>query len=91
MALEHRWSKCIILEGNYIEKKEIDLTQKYVRLVFIDSPSYKQFWSVFLDFIYTFYVNPYAQSQYAFWQTIVTKSKYPYNHHFWNFTNNVYY
>ena len=25
MALEHRWSKCIILEGNYIE---IDLTQK---------------------------------------------------------------
>ena len=26
MALEHRWSKCIILEGNYIEKKEIDLT-----------------------------------------------------------------
>ena len=32
MALEHRWSKCIILEGNYIEKEEIDLTQKYVRL-----------------------------------------------------------
>ena len=28
MALEHRWSKCIILEGNYIEKEEIDLTQK---------------------------------------------------------------
>ena len=28
MALEHRWSKCIILEGNYIEKGEIDLTQK---------------------------------------------------------------
>ena len=27
-ALEHRWSKCIILEGNYIEKEEIDLTQK---------------------------------------------------------------
>ena len=26
MALEHRWSKCIILEGNYIEKEEIDLT-----------------------------------------------------------------
>ena len=26
MALEHRWS--IILEGNYIEKEEIDLTQK---------------------------------------------------------------
>ena len=25
MALEHRWFKCIILEGNYIEK-EIDLT-----------------------------------------------------------------
>ena len=28
MALEHRWFKCIILEGNYIEKEEIDLTQK---------------------------------------------------------------
>ena len=28
MALEHRWSKCIILEGNYIEKEEIDFTQK---------------------------------------------------------------
>ena len=26
MALEHRWSMCIILESNYIEK-EIDLTQ----------------------------------------------------------------
>ena len=28
MALEHRWSKCIILEGNYIEKEEIDLIHK---------------------------------------------------------------
>ena len=28
MALEHRWSKCIILEDNYIEKEEVDLTQK---------------------------------------------------------------
>ena len=28
MALEHHWSKCIILEGNYIEKEEINLTQK---------------------------------------------------------------
>ena len=28
MALEHRWSKCIILEGNCIEKEEIELTQK---------------------------------------------------------------
>ena len=28
IALEHRWSKCIILEGNYIEREEIDLTQK---------------------------------------------------------------
>ena len=27
MALEHCWSKCII-EGNYIKKEEIDLTQK---------------------------------------------------------------
>ena len=28
MALEHSWSKCIILEGNYIEKVEVDLNQK---------------------------------------------------------------
>ena len=33
MALEHRWSKCITLEGNYIEKVEVDLNWKYVRLV----------------------------------------------------------
>ena len=25
MALEHRWSKLIILEGNYIKKEEVDL------------------------------------------------------------------
>ena len=28
MALEHRWSKCITLEGNYIEKEERDLNRK---------------------------------------------------------------
>ena len=28
MALEHRWSKCITLEGNYIEKDEMDLYRK---------------------------------------------------------------
>ena len=28
MALEHRWSKCITLEGNYIEKEEVDLNRK---------------------------------------------------------------
>ena len=28
MALELRWSKCIILEGNYMKKEEIDLTKK---------------------------------------------------------------
>ena len=33
MALEHRWSKCITLEGNYIEKEEVDLNGKQVRLV----------------------------------------------------------
>ena len=27
-VLEHGWSKCIILEANYIEKEGIDLTQK---------------------------------------------------------------
>ena len=28
MALEHRWSKCNTLEGNYIDKEEVDLNQK---------------------------------------------------------------
>ena len=28
MALEHRWSKCITLEGNYIEKEKVDLNRK---------------------------------------------------------------
>ena len=28
MALEHCWSKCITLEGNYIEKEEVDLNRK---------------------------------------------------------------
>ena len=28
IALEHRWSKCITLEGNYIEKEEVDLNPK---------------------------------------------------------------
>ena len=28
MALEHRWSKCITLEGNYIENEEVDLNRK---------------------------------------------------------------
>ena len=28
MALEHRWSKFITLEGNYIEKEEVDLNRK---------------------------------------------------------------
>ena len=28
MALEHRWSKCILLEGNYIEKEEVDRNRK---------------------------------------------------------------
>ena len=28
MALEHRWSKCITLEGNYIENEAVDLNQK---------------------------------------------------------------
>ena len=28
MALKHCWSKCITLEGNYIEKEEVNLNQK---------------------------------------------------------------
>ena len=33
MALEHRWSKCITLESNYIEKEKVNLNRKHVRLV----------------------------------------------------------
>ena len=36
IALEHRWSKCINLEGNYIEKEEIDLTRNKLDCFFID-------------------------------------------------------
>ena len=28
MTCEQRWSKCITLEGNYIEKEEVDLNRK---------------------------------------------------------------
>ena len=28
MTLEHSWSKYITLEGNYIEKEEVDLNRK---------------------------------------------------------------
>ena len=28
MALEHRWSKCITLEDNYIEKEEVYFNRK---------------------------------------------------------------
>ena len=28
MALEHRWSKCITLEGNYLKKEEVELNRK---------------------------------------------------------------
>ena len=41
MALEHRRSKCITLEGNYIEKEEVDLNRKQNNLVTYDSPSYE--------------------------------------------------
>ena len=39
MALEHCWSKCIILEGNCIEKEETSPRNK-LGWFFIDSPSY---------------------------------------------------
>ena len=38
MALEHRWSKCIILEGNYIEKKKRSISPRNkLGCFFIDS------------------------------------------------------
>ena len=30
MALEHRWSKCITLEDDYIEKEEVDLNRNLI-------------------------------------------------------------
>ena len=30
MALGHRWSKCITLEDNYIDKEEVELNRKYM-------------------------------------------------------------
>ena len=38
MALEHRWSKCIILEGNHKKKRSISPRNK-LGWFFIDSPS----------------------------------------------------
>ena len=40
MALEHRWSKSIILEGNYIEKKRSISPRNKLGWFFIDSPLY---------------------------------------------------
>ena len=40
MALEQRWSKCITLEGNYIEKEELDFTGNKLGWLLTDSPSY---------------------------------------------------
>ena len=42
MALEHRWSKCITLDGNYIEKKRWISTGNKLGWLPIDSPSYYQ-------------------------------------------------
>ena len=40
MALEHHWSKCITLEGNYIEKKRWISTENKLDWLLIDSLSY---------------------------------------------------
>ena len=42
MALELRRSKCITLEGNYIEKEEVDLNRKKLGWLLSDSPSYTE-------------------------------------------------
>ena len=39
MALEHSWSECITLEGNYIEKEEVDLNGNKLGWLLIDSLS----------------------------------------------------
>ena len=45
-ALEHRWYKWITLEGNYIEKEEVDLNRKWVRLV--------TYWLALVDVYFAF-------------------------------------
>ena len=40
MAFKHRWSKCIRLEGNYIENEEWISTRNKLGWLLIDSPSY---------------------------------------------------
>ena len=47
MTLEHRWSKSITLEGNYIEKKRWISTGNKLGWLLIDSPSYsyRQAWA----------------------------------------------
>ena len=40
MALEHRWSKCITLEGNTSKKKRWISTGNKLGWLLIDSPSY---------------------------------------------------
>ena len=40
LALEHRWSKCITLEDNYLEKEGVDLNGNQLSWLLIDSPSY---------------------------------------------------
>ena len=39
LGLEHHWSKCITLEGNYIEKKRWISTRNKLGWLLIDSPS----------------------------------------------------
>ena len=53
MALEHRWSKCITLEGNYIEKKRQISTGNKLGWLLIDSPSYNIFsrWKIHIQSI----------------------------------------
>ena len=48
MALEHRWSKCITLESNYIVKEEVESQPEMLGWLLIDSPSYL-LWPCFIE------------------------------------------
>ena len=47
MALEHCWSRCIILEDIYIKKEEGISTGNKLGWLLIDSPSYSTMDSIF--------------------------------------------
>ena len=71
MALEHHWSKCIVLEGNYLEKEEIDLDRKLARLVSYFSLSYFMYVKVSIKTMLVYYLVCFCTLVVTFANTIV--------------------